>query len=423
MTKPFQPIVFAFLLSIIGFATILPASAADINPKDYGATGNGSTDDQVALEKAFAAANSTPNSTVLFPAGSYLHSGKLFGTNGTAVAAAPKATVSLIATTAEAAVHLSGEGASVEKVQFGTNSGGGTAIVFDKNATKFTAKSVVVVEGFAVGIKAVSGRNGTIKNCEISVKPNKTGLRCESCNKVSLEKNTWIGDVHTSNKNITAAEFNGCENVSVTGDNFRYTDVAVAVTNSKTFKLSTSRIEPCFVGVLAANVSDLNVSNCAFEGLSRSSGLALDTHACRGLTADGNQIGNLLKACQIADGSNVQVNDNKIENVGGGIAVTDAENVSVNENEITSSNSFGIFLQFDDEKVDCLRNKLQNCGLGSSPTLAVIEANCPLSPRISIGENQYSGNTKGLSFFVRCIQRHPQANLFGNVTNTMLPSK
>jgi polygalacturonase len=96
MTKHLKSIVCAFVLVIIG-CIALPAWAAEINPKDYGATGNGTTDDQVALEKAFAAANSSPNSTVRFPSGAYLHSGELVGTNGTDVVAAPKATVSLMA--------------------------------------------------------------------------------------------------------------------------------------------------------------------------------------------------------------------------------------------------------------------------------------------------------------------------------------
>jgi hypothetical protein len=310
-------------------------------------------------------------------------------------------------------------------VIFGSKSGGGTAIIFDKNTARFTARSVVIVEGFAIGIRALSGKNGTIRSCEVDIKPNGTGLRCESCNTVSLVNNRWVGQVHNTNtnKNINATVFTGCENVSITGDNFRFADLGVTVVSSRTFNLGACNFDPCFFGIHAVSVTDLVASNSTFEGLSHLNGLALETTSCRRVTFDENQIGNMQKVCQASGDSNVQINGNKIANVAGGITVIDAEDVNVNANEIASSDSFGISLQFDQGKIECFRNDIQNCGLGALPTLAVIDANCPLTPSMSITDNRYSGNAKGLSFYIRCFQRSPQAKLQGNTTTTLLPSK
>jgi polygalacturonase len=48
-----------------------PAYAATFNVRDYGATGNGSSNDTAAINNAITAANSAGGGTVLFPAGTY----------------------------------------------------------------------------------------------------------------------------------------------------------------------------------------------------------------------------------------------------------------------------------------------------------------------------------------------------------------
>src|SRR5256886_5833128 len=50
---------------------IAPASAAAFNVKDYGATGNGSTNDTAAINKAINAASTAGGGVVEFPAGTY----------------------------------------------------------------------------------------------------------------------------------------------------------------------------------------------------------------------------------------------------------------------------------------------------------------------------------------------------------------
>jgi hypothetical protein len=56
--------------------TVDAAVTGGINPKNYGATGNGTTDDTAAIEKAIAAL--TPGASLAFPCGTYLTSSQLF---------------------------------------------------------------------------------------------------------------------------------------------------------------------------------------------------------------------------------------------------------------------------------------------------------------------------------------------------------
>src|SRR5213078_3627417 len=69
--------------------TVKPAIVWDgptVNVKNFGAKGDGVTDDTAAIRKAFEAVRMTPNATIYFPRGTYLvtESMYLVGTYGTA---------------------------------------------------------------------------------------------------------------------------------------------------------------------------------------------------------------------------------------------------------------------------------------------------------------------------------------------------
>jgi hypothetical protein len=63
----------ALLAMVLAVAALQqpPARAADFNVRDYGATGNGSTYDDDAIDRAINAASAAPGGTVVFPAGRY----------------------------------------------------------------------------------------------------------------------------------------------------------------------------------------------------------------------------------------------------------------------------------------------------------------------------------------------------------------
>src|SRR5689334_16338741 len=76
-SRAIRTVVTAAVVSAVGVLAALvvtpPASAATVlNVRDYGATGNGSTNDTAAINKAIVAANATAGgATVRFPSGTY----------------------------------------------------------------------------------------------------------------------------------------------------------------------------------------------------------------------------------------------------------------------------------------------------------------------------------------------------------------
>jgi hypothetical protein len=64
-------------LVLLGYATVASAAPAVFNVRDYGATGDGHSDDSPALERAVAALNAAGGGELFFPAGTYLHSGEI----------------------------------------------------------------------------------------------------------------------------------------------------------------------------------------------------------------------------------------------------------------------------------------------------------------------------------------------------------
>ncbi len=82
------------VMSALLAGQMLGQGGAVLNVKDYGATGDGTTDDQAAITAAAAAANQNGGGTVYFPEGTFAHSGLLiFGSNMTVKGAGTSATI------------------------------------------------------------------------------------------------------------------------------------------------------------------------------------------------------------------------------------------------------------------------------------------------------------------------------------------
>src|SRR5581483_3674778 len=64
---------------LIFLSTQSALAIRELNVKNYGAKGDGVTDDQKALEKAMAAASEEAGTVLVFPAGNFLHSDNLNG--------------------------------------------------------------------------------------------------------------------------------------------------------------------------------------------------------------------------------------------------------------------------------------------------------------------------------------------------------
>jgi hypothetical protein len=410
-------LVLGFLAAAI-FSTT-PASAETIDVKKYGAKGDGVTDDQVALEKAFAAANANPNNKIFFPVGNYLHSGELVA-NRIDVDGAKGAT--LTNKTTNAVLRLTGNSVSVLNLTFATKVTGGTAILFDSGAVNYKATKVTVNEGFQFCIRAISATDGDIRGGSFAVGKSSQAIYCQSCQKIDVGLNTIKGKIHKVFEQINGIIFERCGDADAESNRFQSTDIALSVSGctNVTLKNNVSESE---TGIICLNSNTLTLTDNSNIGTSHFKGAGITTTQCKFVTLEGNSARSVREGYQSNFDTNVKCETSRINDVFGGISASGSTNVNLSGNTFDESQTFGILAEDCKSSVDIDRNKLVDCGLDSDQTLAVIEVNSPGAAKISIDGNNYQGNSKTLSFFIRCLQAPPKASAAGNTTPTALPTK
>jgi hypothetical protein len=128
-------------------------STPTVNVRDYGATGNGVTDDTSAIQNAIAAAQAS-NQGVLFPAGTYLHASTITA-NGIALIGVGGASTLLANNPTSTAVILTGLSPSIQNIvvssaQASTGTADTTpthATLLVQNSQNFTVQGITVVQG------------------------------------------------------------------------------------------------------------------------------------------------------------------------------------------------------------------------------------------------------------------------------------
>jgi polygalacturonase len=152
--------------------TIPVGALGYINVKSYGAKGDGSTDDQAAIQRALDAAE---GKGVYFPAGTYLHSGVLHCRSAHINGDGYKA-VDIRSTSAagDVAIFLHGRAPKVSNVTLSTTYPGGrlyggwnAAIFINPGADGFHVDHVFVNGSPSIGILNWGGKNGKITNCTV----------------------------------------------------------------------------------------------------------------------------------------------------------------------------------------------------------------------------------------------------------------
>jgi hypothetical protein len=99
----------AATIASVGDAAATTSGVDWLNVKDYGAKGDGTTDDVDAIDAALTAAKTAGGGVVYFPAGTYLISSALAGASGVRLAGAHRS-VSQITSTSSPVLDLSGGG-------------------------------------------------------------------------------------------------------------------------------------------------------------------------------------------------------------------------------------------------------------------------------------------------------------------------
>lgn len=297
-----------------GLATKVAKGDLVYNVKDYGATGNGATDDSAAIRSAIAAAVAAGGGRVYFPAGTFLVS---IGTN-------------------EVALHVTGQrvtlegasrGASVIKLAnsqgdykaiVGDNTTNGTTdltgltvrnLTFNQNSTGNVISNITNLMGGhpRYVIRAFVGRRILVENCRFT--------DANNVNTVSFNGGSVVGEVtirgnvfddHGANSpdHDHSAIYTNCDSALVVDNVF----VGIAVSARTAIEVHGPRqvvtgniVRDFFVGVNLAGVSPLASNGCVvndntMEGVgvgvclwSRTSG-ANTTNGLRDSVVKGNSI-------------------------------------------------------------------------------------------------------------------------------------
>ena len=94
----------------------LPASAASLNVKNYGARGDGRTDDSAAIQAALKAAKGAPDAVVYFPAGTYRYSRVIQVDSVHVEGAGPNSTIFEFTNNQRSAWRLTGDSPEIQNV-------------------------------------------------------------------------------------------------------------------------------------------------------------------------------------------------------------------------------------------------------------------------------------------------------------------
>jgi hypothetical protein len=357
-----------------------------VNVKDYGATGNGTTDDTPYIQNAINAATAS-GAGVFFPAGTYLHnSGLTF--SGLAVTGVGPSSI-LLAGTANS-ITLTGSGPSIQNMQISTQGLSGPGVnIYVVNATSFTVANDTITQGSGFyGVEAYYSSIGAINS------------------------NTFNGDGSTSGYGAYVSYVSNC---SVNSNVFQNEGTAVYVYDYSLYIAVQNNV----IGNVTYPTQEYAI-------------YVYDE--CNYVTLSGNtiQMANSTNSCYaivLYYVSNIDITGNQIW--GGYNAVYDyypylPGSHTVVENTIHNCGSSAIYLYNYSYNVPTLLNNnvFGECGLlDTSGNSAVITADGSAAYLTStqIMNNSYQGHANNLQYYVYATSV-PGLNISGNTqTQTSLP--
>jgi hypothetical protein len=363
------------------------------NVKDFGATGDGVTDDTAAIQNAANNAAATGKG-VFFPPGTYLHYSSITF-NGISVNGSGPSSYLNAGTNGNCAVVLTGQNVSLSNLLISTASltGGSSTSnslsvgVLIQYASPFTLSNVTLVNGVdRFGVWVIQSGVGLINGVVFNGTGNSTdvGVLLSEASNVVISNNLFQNEAYC---------------VYCTGaPSAQFVSIVSNTMGNVTYPTN-------IVGVYAVNVSDLNIAKNTFQMANSSMPIPIQLTQCDLCTVQGNTLwGGLLGVnVQNAGPVGTLIVQNTFHNCGG-LAVF-ASNLASSTIQIIS-NTFG------------------ECGL-LSPTavIAVTGANASAYTTY-IANNSYQGHMNLLGFYVQCTFTSPHipaTNVTGNTqTQTTL---
>lgn len=387
-----------------------PVQAAPTNNvKDFGAKGDGTTDDTDAINNASTDARATGKG-VFFPAGTYLHSG-ILTFNSVAVTGVGGASVIQASDSKCSAVVLTGIGPTIQNVVISTGglSGCGspwqpkTATIYVHNATNFAIQNDTLVQGQGrIGVQIERSNVGNVSAVTFNGMPGdkkNVGVLVDGCSNVGV-----IG-------NLLMNEAVGVEFASFCG--YLYSGL---FSNQFCAAMFNTMNPIANYGVIAIKCNTMNIS---------SNGIVLDNQNNCGYPVYLIEDANMYVLQNVTSGGNNGVYASEL-----GTGIKDSIN-QVNQNTIRNTNYAGIYVTVCKQPTGITLNSnlFGECGLlgnnqcDSSAVFNVYGSKYAVAT-VQIMNNSYQGHNNGLASYV-FAPKVPGANVSGNTqtqTNPILPS-
>jgi parallel beta-helix repeat protein len=372
MTKPGISLVASVALTL-GLSTIIPVQAAqEFNVKEFGAKGDGKSDDTEAIQRAIEAAQQVaPNGIVVIPKGTYLYSSELI--LKTTVILEGRDEPVLEGITERAEVDIQGP-ATVRNIDFSTRAGRSGAVRVNTNAKNWVISGNKFVPGpFVWDIAVVSATDGVIKDNIFTITTS-TDAAIEiiyRSNNIKVDHNTFVAQ--SSSSGVELSESN---QIAINNNNFRGLATGVFLeTATDGVSITNNVITQTDIGIDANKSANLTISGNTITDQTAKGIIAIEGHT---LLVEGNTI------------SRTNANPIEIDLLTGSVRIT--------------SNTIS----------DGLLKAVQK------EVAAMIFVDCP-GADIGITGNSYSGNTEHARYFIWCLQ--DKAKVSGNTTNTGLPNR
>ncbi|HEY9784451.1 MAG TPA: glycosyl hydrolase family 28-related protein [Candidatus Obscuribacterales bacterium] len=400
--RQFLPASHLLLIALVTlFLTAQAAFAATVNVRDFGAVGDGVTDDQTAIQNAINFAAATPGSTVLFPPGNYLHTGQLTVNGVNLVGKGATITAGAFS----ASIVLGATGSTLSGLIIDATVGASIGVHFN-NATQFSMRNTVIAAKFVNPLTVSFSSDGVIDGNQVGINSpivRNRILGMVGVNRVVISNNTFIGNATATN----GIDLQGADNdISIVSNLF--TDglggVRFLNVSGNNFNISKNII----LRAAASGISLLNTNSITVE---KNTIRGLDLDAFRGINVDGT--------------TNCRIIKNDINQFTTGIQTQNCTNISMVKNTISRCGRQGISVISGAAAAGAFvinKNGLSDCGL-SGATSAVIEVGQDDFTSLAITGNSYKGSTANLAFFIRCLVPIPPTVAFGNKTATLLPSQ
>jgi len=355
---------------LIARALAISAKGGTVNVKDFGAKGDGVTDDTAAIQ---AAINLSVSYQLSIPKGTYKITSTLI---------VPSNTV------------ITGTGASSVFAISSNQLADGTRISI-KDASNVTIKDIKIVETNEIPVRA--NVYGTI-TVDGSVNINLSGIEVSGSNGAGIcilnsQKSTLI-NVYVHDVMADGVHINyGSSNIIITNSNIvKCCDdcIGFATDNTTYGHVDGLLVNNCVIGdhtIVSGDVRNIGAGVSVIAGTNA----VITNNIIRNCGSSGIRITNLLYGGVGLPSGNVVISDNIIDNVGlcdvslseqlrDGISIFNSRNVFISNNKITKSPTQGICISQTAISVKVENNFIANCQLGITaiPVVSTDEQNLKL---------------------------------------------